>query len=201
MAGNSIAEIIMRKSKMVLATMAGWAIFTASLPAQTAYVYPTVPATVLETLESGTGQVVVRGTAQVGSVTAGATVISVTCQQDTLVSSNQAAYGIALDIKVSGQPDDRSVIDYDELDSLRSASDYMGRMDSSVSSLATFEAMYTTKSGLRITGFSSRRAGQIEFGLRSSRMPKGIALSAEQFALLRSILDQAKSKLDALRQR
>jgi hypothetical protein len=43
--------------------------------------------------------------------------------------------------------------------------------------------------------------GQIEYAVRSSRMSKGAVLTANQWAQFRSMLDQAKLRLDSLRTR
>lgn len=189
----------MCKYKLVLMTMVGLSILTARSYAQNT-ILP-VPATTLEIWESSTGKVIVKGTTPIGSVPASAAAVSVVCKEDTIVGAPQKIYGIMVGIKVTGQPDDRTVIDYDELESLLSSIDYLGKIDWSVTSLSSFDASYTTKAGLRLAAFSSKRSGQIEFSIRSSRMVKGILLAPDKLGQLRSLIDQAKTKLDALRNR
>jgi hypothetical protein len=184
---------------MILVAMVGWSILTVQSPAQNTNPCPPVPSTTLETWESSTGRVIVKGTAPMGSVSASAAVVSVVCKEDAVVGTSQKVYGITVGIKVNGQPEDRTVIDYDELDSLLSAIDYLSKIDWSVTSLSSFDASYTTKAGLRLVAFSSKRAGQIEFAVRSSRMAKGILVAPDQLSQLRSLVDQAKNKLDAIR--
>ena len=185
--------------KMILTAMIAWLILTIHAPAQNTNLCPAVPATILEALESSTGKVIIRATAPMGSVAASATEVSVVCKEDTVVSTSRKEYGIMAGIKMGGQPEDRTVIDYDELDSLLSSLDYLSKIERSVTSLPSFDAGYTTKAGLRLAAFTSQRLGRIEFAVRSSRMAKGILLTPDQFGRLRLLVDQAKNKLDAIR--
>jgi hypothetical protein len=82
---------------------------------------------------------------------------------------------------------------------LTHALDYLSRIDWSVTSMGSFDASYTTKAGLRVDSFSSRRSGKIEFALRTGQMTRGIVLAPEQLAQIRSLVEQAKRKLDDLR--
>lgn len=190
----------MLKSTMLLIATIGCA--TLALPSQgqvqiTNQVY--VPATILENLENTTGQVIIKGTTPLGSISCRSAVISVTCKEDAVAGSNHKEHGIMVDIAVNGQRLDRTVIDFDELDSLISAMDYLGSVTWSVTSLSSFDAYYVTKAGLRVAVFSSKRSGQIEFGLSSSRLPQKFVLTPEQRAQFRALLDQAKTQLTALR--
>ncbi len=196
---------LMSKSKIILLALCAGSILTLSSPAQTTTNGMVLPATILESLESLTGQIIVKGTAPIGSLSAPGVVISVTGKADTLVSAGQNVYGIAVGLKFDGQPEDRTVIDYDELDLLLGSLDYLRKVNWSEASLSNFDANssfdvnYTTKAGLRVAAFSSKRAGQIEFSLRTSRMEKGLLLTPQQFAQLQTLLTQAKTKLDAIR--
>jgi hypothetical protein len=132
-------------------------------------------------------------------VATGGAVITVICKEDTVVGLNRKEYGIVVQISVNGQPDDRTVVDYDELDSLLGTMDYLANINRSVTTLSGIDASFTTKGGLRVSAFSSRRVGQIELALRSSRMQKGMLLTSDQLAQFHSLVDQAKHKLDALK--
>jgi hypothetical protein len=185
----------MSKLKIVLISMAGSLILAATSSAQTTNEYPL---TVLETLEGATGQLVVKGTAPVSSLSIGSTVVSLVCKEDTLVSAGKKEYGVMLGIK-SGQAEDRTIIDYDEMDSLLGAVDYLSKIDWSVTPLASFDASYTTRAGLRVAAFSSKRANGIVFVLRGSHSTKGISLTPDQVYQLYTLLAQGKTNLDALR--
>jgi hypothetical protein len=69
-----------------------------------------------------------------------------------------------------------------------------------VTSLPDFSAAYTTKGGFRAEARGSRRTGNIDFAVRSTRLiaPR-LTLSRDQLGQLRSLIEQAKTKLDSLR--
>ena len=115
------------------------------------------------------------------------------------VSSDHREYGIGIIIAEGGRQAE-SLIDYDELDSLISAIDYLNRVDWSVSSLPSLDAFYNTRDGFRMAAFSSRRSTNIEIAVRSLRWNLGpLLLSRTEVAQFRSLIVQAKTKLDALR--
>ena len=187
----------MNKRAVIFLAMVGWLWLTIQAPAQTANA--TVPATTLETWEAATDRVMVKGTAPVGSVSLNGAVMSVTCEELAVGGLNQKMYGIRVGIAVKGQSEGRTVLDYDELDSLLSAIDYLSKVDWSVTSLSSFDASYTSKAGLRVAAFSSKRAGMIEYSVRGSLMGKRVVVTQGQLSQLRSLVEQAKNNLDAIR--
>ena len=190
----------MNAYKMMLLVAMGGLIVAGELRAQDTNVYLQLPPpTVLEALEATTDQLLVKGTEPMGTVSTEGAVISVTCKEDAVVSVNRREYGIVVQISINGQPDDRTVVDYDELDALLGTMDYLANINRSVTTLSGLNASFTTKAGLRVSAFSSRRAGQIELTLRSGRMQKGMLLTSDQLAQFHSLVDQAKHKLDALK--
>jgi hypothetical protein len=160
-----------------------------------------VPQTRLEAFETNTGTIVIKAAGLVGSVTASAGTLSVRCEAITDAGTGRTEYGLAIGMgEPSGQVDSTLLIDYDEIDSMVNALDYLNKVDWSVSPLPSFDAVYTSKGGLRMSAFSSRRNGAIEFAvrtLRASRAP--ILLARDQVAQFREFILQAKSKLDTLR--
>jgi hypothetical protein len=199
MAGTHDNQKTMTTNKIMLLAATGWAIAAGELRAQDTNFYLLPPPTILEALENTSGQLIVKGTEPVGAVSAEGAVISVVCKEDTVVNYNHKEYGIMVQISINGQPDDRTIVDYDEMDSLLSSMDYLANINRSVTALSGFTASFTTKAGLRVSAFSSRRVGQIELALRSSRMTKGMVLTSDQLAQFHSLVDQAKHKLDALK--
>ena len=190
----------MRITKIMLLAVTGWMVVAGGLRAQDTNLYLVQPPpTVLETLENTPDQLMVKGSEPIGTVSTGGAVITVICKEDTMVSLNRKDYGIVVQISVNGQPDDRTVVDYDELDPLLGTMDYLANINRSVTSLSGFDAGFTTKGGLRVSAFSSRRVGQIELALRTSRMQKGMLLTTDQLAQFHSLVGQAKQKLDALK--
>ena len=157
------------------------------------------PLTSLENLEYTTGQLVVKGTLPIGNVSFGSTTITVICKEDYVALSGGKLYGIAVNLKSSGVPEDLTVVDYDEMDALLRSVDYVSKVDVSVTSLPSFSAGYTTKAGLRIAAFNSSRAGRIEFALRGSHFAKRILLTPDQLSQFYNLLALAKSKIEELR--
>jgi hypothetical protein len=77
--------------------------------------------------------------------------------------------------------------------------DYLGKLDWNVTALPDFSAVYTTKGGFRADARGSRRTGNIVYAVLSIRenTPR-LALTRDQLGQLRSLIEQAKAKLDTL---
>ncbi len=158
-----------------------------------------LPATRLEACQTNIGKVIIKATAQVGTLSAGAGVLSVSYKELTDVGAGSRDYGVAIGITTAGRQCE-SLIDYDELDSLLGAVDYLNKVDWSVTSLPALDAFYNTKDGFRIAAFSSKRTSNIEIAVRSIRWNVGpLLLSRTEVAQFRNFIVQAKNKLDALR--
>jgi len=125
--------------------------------------------------------------------------VSVRCREITDAGTGHRESGILVDITSSDQAQDTMLIDYDELDSLLDGLEYLGKLDWSVTPLPGFDALYTTKGGFRAAAFGSRRTGNIEFAVHSTRVIRPpLVLSRDQLGQLRSLIEQAKAKLDSL---
>jgi len=167
--------------------------------AQVTNINLTVPATKLEALEAKIGVVIIKGTAPIGSVSANAAVVSVTCKEDMDASTSQKEYGILVGIRQGDQPEDGTLIDYDELESLLTAINYFSKIDWTVTAMSGFDAFYVTKAGFRVAAFGSKRSGTIQFAVRSNRTSKGIVLSVEQLAQFKGLIDSAQRNLYSIR--
>jgi len=77
---------------------------------------------------------------------------------------------------------------------------YLNKVDWSITSLTSFDAGITTRSGFRAAAFSSRRSSAIEFAVRTAGSGNPpMLLSRDQMAELRGFLEQGRSKLDSIR--
>jgi hypothetical protein len=162
---------------------------------------PLLPQTKLEGFETNTGSVILKATAPIGDVAANAGTLSVRCREITDLGTGRREFGIVIAFGENSQPDEMSLVDYDELDSLDNALDYLNKVQWSVTSLPMFDAVYTTRGGFRVAAYGSRRTGGIGFAARNIRLyMRPLQLSRDQLGQLRSLLDQARTKLDALRQ-
>ena len=158
------------------------------------------PLTDLETFEAQTGTVIVKGAGQTGSLAVGAVDITVLSRESLNVNTGVKAYGAAIEITGNNRPVRKAVIDYDELDTFLSGLDYLARIDYDVTTLPTFTAGYTTKSGFRVGAFTSQRRGAIQFFLQPwSTDNARILITPAQLAQFQSLVAQARKNLDSLR--
>ncbi|MGC9941629.1 MAG: hypothetical protein ABSE48_07325 [Verrucomicrobiota bacterium] len=191
----------MRKYTMALATLGAGLMLALNLSAQTAAVNP--PATELENFELQTNTTIVKGTSLVGTVALDNNCTFVVhAREANDIDHSQKAYGITIALSGSlpqGAPDKLSlVVDYDELDSLTAAADYIGKVTWGVTQLNSFEAGYVTKSGFHFIAHSDRRQDVINTYVEFGDLPR-IQVNSDQLAQLRSLLAQAKSMLDSLK--
>ena len=75
--------------------------------------------------------------------------------------------------------------------------DYLQKISYDVTPLPGFEAVFSTKSGLRIVAYSSRRMGGIQTFLQYGDSPR-IPLASDQMAQIRDMISQARTALAAL---
>ena len=191
---------MMRRFIAVLIVVAGGPLLTGPAHAQETNGCLLMPATKLEAFETNTDTVIIKATAPIGTVPAHGGEVSVRCREITDAGTGRRESGIVVDITFGGPMEAGLLIDYDELDSLLDGMEYLGKLDWSVTSLPDFHAVYTTKGGFRAGARGSRRTGNIEFDVRNTRVnsPR-LPLSRDQLGQLRSLVEQAKAKLDSLR--
>ncbi|MGH7970010.1 MAG: hypothetical protein ACREIC_14915 [Limisphaerales bacterium] len=190
----------MKISKIIFATtLVCW------IPAPFSYgqdtnAWPWVPATKLEAFETNVSRIIIKGTTEMGAVSAPNGLVSVKCREITDPYAGAKEHGIVVEISRPEQGRDVMLIDYDELGSLLSAIDYFSKLDVSISSLNSFDAAYTTKGGFRIAALGSRRTGLVQFGVRDTRTGSApTPLSRQEMTQLWGLIDQARKQLDALR--
>ena len=160
--------------------------------------------TSLGLFEARTGSVIVRGFAQVGSISTGAAEISVRCKETTDIASGQKLYGLAFEFEAGNAfPRDRVLLDVEEIVPLLDALNYVIKSNyeittDKVTTLTSYEVSYTTKAGLRVMAHSIRRQGSVEYALQACSTPK-IPLSAVQMTQLYNLIEQAQKNLDDLK--
>jgi hypothetical protein len=187
---SKFGGVIMRKFSLILIAICSFAFASRAQDTNALK-------TEIGNFEARTGAVIVKGFGEIGSVTAGAATISVRCKESADAGSGRKEYGVAIAF-AENQRSEISFVDYDEMDSLLAGIDYLSKITYSVTSLPSFEATYTTKSGLRIIAYSPRREGGIQTFLQYNDSPR-IALTSDQMAQFESLIGQAKGSLDALR--
>jgi len=189
----------MRRFIAVLIVVATGSFAGGVVYAQATNVCLLLPATKLEAIDTNTDTVIIKGTAPIGTVQAHGGEVSVRCREITDAGTGHRESGIVVDLGLSGVGEAGMLIDYDELDSLLDGLEYIGKLDWSVTPLPDFLAVYTTKGGFRASARGSRRTGNIEFDVRNTRIDSPrLSLSRDQLGQLRSLVEQAKAKLDSL---
>lgn len=158
-----------------------------------------VPLTRIELLETHTQTIIVKGFAPVGSMTVDADVISVRIKDTGEINTGRKLQGIAVEI-AGKQQIDRVIVDYDEIDGLLNGIEFMSKADYGLSPLPGFDASYTTRAGLRVAAYTSKRSDTIQPYVQSSNSGR-LNLTANQLAEFRSLIQQAKTNLDSLEQK
>jgi hypothetical protein len=188
-------------SKLVCILVLCLSAFSAAL-AQDTNAYAYAPATRLESFVTNTGTVVIRGSADIGVVQANTGTITLKCREASDASSGRKETGISIDLNHNQQSKETRYIDYDELEPLINALAYLNKVDWSITSLNSFDAAITTRSGFRASAFSSKRSSAIEFAVRTAGTGNPpILMSRDQLAELRGLLEQARTKLDSIHQK
>jgi hypothetical protein len=158
------------------------------------------PRTELDAFEARAGVVIIRGSADIGAVTTATGTVAIRCKESVEATSGRKQHGIAVTLAGTVGQSDTTIIDYDELDSMLSGLDFLANANWSLTSLPNFDAVYSTRDGLQAAAYSSQKQpGTLGASLKSSRVVRvRISLSPQEFVQFRGLMQQAKSKLDAL---
>ena len=186
-----------RKCSLILVVAAGWTVLSGTLLADDT----NAPKTKLEAFEAQIGVTIVKGSVLIGSVNAQNGVVSIRCKESKDADTDRKESGLAIEVREGEVQADTTVIDYDELDAFLNAIDYVSKVDYRVTTLPSFDVVYTTKGGLKIAAYSSTRSpGTIQAALHSNHTTNTrVLLSPQQLARFQSLIQESKTKLDSLR--
>ena len=189
----------MRKLLSILSTMFVYSAVSYSSLAQVAVPTLPPPSTKLESFNTNTSIVILKGNADIGSVSIGSIVVSVRCREITDIASGHKEQGIVVTFAERNAGKDTLLIDYDEIASLLSAMEYLGNLQFSVTPLDTYDAEYSTKGGFRVAALGNRLSGRTQYSVRDARAnATSISLSSQDMIRLKGLIGQAKAKLDSL---
>jgi hypothetical protein len=155
------------------------------------------PATQIENFELQSDSIMVKGFGEMGSVATEGGTVSVHVKESKDVSNNQKLYGASVTLS-AGPSHGSLVIDYDEMEALTNALDYLGKISYNVTPMPGFDASFTTSSGLRVGAHVDRRQSAIQLYLQFDYTEK-IPLAASQFTQFQNLMDEAKASLDVSR--
>lgn len=153
-----------------------------------------LPPTEIQNFESQSDTVIVKGFGDIGTLATDAGNVFVGCKESDNVMAGSKMYGIAVTFE-SNQSRDAFVVDDDELDALIRGLDFLGKISYDVTTLPSFDAEFTTRSGLRIAAHSERREGTIRLYLQFGDVVR-IPVTPEQFSQFQDLIEQAKKSLD-----
>jgi hypothetical protein len=172
---------------------------------------PFEPRTRLEKLDRLQGAVVIKGFTRITTVDVRGVRIDAVEMRPVGDGVRLAGFARVRGVVVSlreGQPignnrertvESRAFIDYEEIDGLLNAIDVMSRVDETATKLVGFEARYRTYGDLDIAVFRQTRSGN------AVTLSTGIcervtaALSLDDLAKVKAMIQEAKNRLDEIR--
>jgi hypothetical protein len=160
---------------------------------------PLEPRTKLEALEDRQGTVIIKGFARITTVTvSGVRIDAIEMKESGNVGR---AKGIVVVLREGGERprEGRAFVDYEEVDSLLKAIDVLSGVDENATKLVGFEAHYRTHGDLELRVFRQTRSGTavtISTGLCEN---VNQALTLDEFAKVKAMIQEAKARLDELR--
>ena len=95
--------------------------------------------------------------------------------------------------------DNRAFVDYEEIEPLLNAIDAAGRVDETMTKFPGFEAKYRTLGDLEITVFRQTRSGNAALLTTGVCEQARTALSLDELAKVRAMIQEAKARLDESR--
>lgn len=149
-------------------------------------------------MEARTGVLIVKGAGQVGAIPLGADQLSVRCKETSVVNTGEKTWGLMMELEDNQNLPLRVLVDDDEVDSLINAVDYLMKINYDVTPLPGFEAIYTSKAGLRVIAHSDRREGAVHAYVQFGDYPR-VPLSSVQMTQLYGLLGEARKNLAALK--
>jgi hypothetical protein len=162
---------------------------------------PVEPRTKLEAIEWQYERVLVKGFSQIAIFVARDVEVRVDAVELKDTASATRAIGLVIALRETGENphQNRSFVDYDEIDRLLRGLDAASRVNESVTKLASFEARYRTLGDLEINVFRQSRSGTAA-SLTSGICDRVTALlTLDELDRLKAHIVEAKTRLDEIK--
>ena len=162
---------------------------------------PLEPRTKLEEVEWRYERVLIKGFTQVANLSGRGADIRVDAVELKDADSATRVTGLVISLKETGEGphENRSFIDYDEIDRLLRGIDAIERVNESTTKLASFEARYRTLGDLEIIVFRQSRTGAA-VSVSSGTCDRVTAvLTLDYLDRLRAHIVEAKTRLDEIK--
>ena len=162
---------------------------------------PLEPRTKLEAVEWRYEHVLIKGFSQIAVINARGANIRVDAVELKESDSATRAIGLVIALRESGDNprENRSLVDYEEIDRLLKALDAISKVNESVTKLPGFEARYRTLGDLEINVFRQSRSG-VAASLTSGTCDRVTAqLTLDELDLFKAHIVEAKTRLDEIK--
>ncbi len=162
---------------------------------------PVEPRTKLEAIDAGYERVLIKGFSQIATLDVRGGDIRVDAVDLKDATASRRAIGIVVSLKESAERprENRSFIDYEEIDRLLRALESIARVNETATKLTGFEARYRTLGDLEISVFRQSRSGT------AAALSTGICdritvfLTLDELEKLKGIILEAKARLDEIK--
>jgi len=162
---------------------------------------PVEPRTKLEAIEWQYERVLLKGFSQIATFMARDVEVRVDAVELKDTASATRAFGLVIVLRETGENprENRSFVDYEEIDRLLQGLTAIGRVNESVTKLAGFEARYRTLGDLEIIVFRQSRSG-IAASVTSGICERVTApLTLDDLDRLKAHIVEAKTRLDEIK--
>jgi hypothetical protein len=162
---------------------------------------PVEPRTKLEAIEWQYERVLIKGFSQIATFTARDVEVRVDAVELKDNATATRAIGLVIALRETGENprENRSFVDYDEIDRLLQGLTAIGRVNESVTKLAGFEARYRTVGDLEVIVFRQSRSG-IAASMTSGICERVSApLTLDDLDRLKAHIVEAKTRLDEIK--
>lgn len=161
---------------------------------------PYEPLTRLEALDTQVGAVLVKNYTYIGSVSSPRGIAMVTSYEFVDAQAGRKDYGIGVEVREIGKSEREAAtfIDYEEIDALLRAIDYISRIDKSAT-MENFEAQYRTRGELGVSTFI-RPNGTLQASVAIGLFRRAeMTISLGKLADFRKLIADAKATIDKVK--
>ena len=162
---------------------------------------PLEPRTKLEAIDARYERVLIKGFSQIATLEARGGDIRVDALElrDTLAPARATGIVVALRESSENPREERSFIDYEEIDPLVKALDTLARVNETATKLTGFEARYRTSGDLEANVFRQSRSGAAASLSAGICYKITVLLTLDELNKLRGIILEAKTRLDEIK--